>query len=374
MIPIAIVIFPILAILCAPAIWCVLGRPHRLPLPQKSESKPSKPIRISIIIPARNEEENIGKLLKTINHQSQPPYEVIVVNDGSSDQTASVAEQLGARVINAAPLPDGWNGKPWACQQGAGAATGQWFLFLDADLALEKRTISTLAGLCDQPDKVYSVCPHHGIEKTYEELSVFFNILMLAGVNAFGPEKQATNNSALFGQCMLISRDHYQSVGGHAEVKDKVLENFYLANRLKALGITRSCFLGKGFITMRMFPHGIGELWAGWKKGFASGAANTPRYALVASSIWISSLMLTLVSAALTLTPYASAPFMILAATAYLIHVGQCLYAFKSAGTFSVWNAVFFPLSLLFYLTLFFYSILDQKRGKTTQWKGRAVS
>lgn len=364
-----ILLIPALALLCAPAIWLVLGRPRFLPM----SGKAGKGTAISIIIPARDEEDNIERLLESLNHQSLPPLEIIVVNDGSTDRTAEVAQHLGARVIDAAPLPAGWNGKPWACQQGADSAAGQWLLFLDADLVLEPQAINSLTRLCQSPDQVYSVCPHHVIRKSYEELSAFFNVLMLAGVNAFGPEKHAVDDSALFGQCLLISRDHYQTVGGHAEVKGEVLENFRLATRLKARGIRRACYLGKGLMTMRMFPHGIAELRASWKKGFVSGAANTPPRALVSASVWISGLMLTIVSVGLALTPYRTGPLLLLTTIAYLIHAGQCLYVFRLAGTFSVWNALFFPVSLLFYQGLFFSSLIAKNRGSAILWKGRAI-
>ncbi|MBT8045439.1 MAG: glycosyltransferase [Verrucomicrobiae bacterium] len=363
-------IIPILALLCAPALWVVLGRPRFLPEPTKAAS----PCDISIIIPARNEATNIKQLLDSIRRQSHQPKETIVVNDGSTDDTAEIARTMGATVINAKPLPDGWNGKPWACQQGASAATGSWFLFLDADLDLRDGAVGSLLQLCTQPDKVYSVCPHHRIKKMYEQLSAFFNVLMLAGSSAFGVNKQASGKTALFGQCLLINSDHYQQVGGHESVKDKVLENFHLAEILKSLGIKRECFMGRHLIEMRMHPLGLSELWASWQKGFSDGAANTAPRVLVYSSIWISGMILTIVSAIVAWTSYSSSPFIILTAIAYLSHALFCLWVFRLAGNFSVWNALLFPLSFTFYQVLFFYSIINKKRGRTTQWKGRAVN
>ena len=375
----AMLVMPVMAILFAPAIWFLLGRPRFLSSLPPAEKPGKASAAISIIIPARNEETNIARLLESIQQQSSPPLETIVVNDGSTDNTASIASQLGARVIDVEALPDGWMGKPWACQQGAHAAntansaTGDWLLFLDADLILEPSALHALSQVCAGSDQVHSICPHHVIKHPYEQLSAYFNVLMLAGVNAFGIGKSATDNAALFGQCLLISQKHYQQVNGHETVKDKALENFHLARQFKQLGIPCSCYLGKGLIHMRMFPNGIGELWSSWKKGFTSGAAHTAPRALLLSSLWISGMMLTIVCLILSFTSYVSNLFILITALAYLIYACQSLRAFKLAGTFSAWNALFFPLSLLFYQTLFFSALIDKKRGKTTNWKGRAV-
>ena len=139
------------------------------------------------MLSARDEAHNIAKLLKSINQQDTKPHEVIVVNDSSTDDTAGVAAGHGARVIDAQALPDGWMGKPWACYQGAEAATGDWFLFLDADTELHSDAMSVFQQLSESTDSVHSVCPYHQVKSPYEQLSAFFNTMMLAGSNAFSP-------------------------------------------------------------------------------------------------------------------------------------------------------------------------------------------
>lgn len=361
---------PALAIVLTAAIWFVLGRPRYLAIPGGNLPETSE---ISIVIPARNEEHNIASLLSSIRQQSLAPMEIIVVDDGSTDDTAEVARSKGARVITAEPLPDGWMGKPWACQQGADCAKGNWLLFLDADLLLKQNALLSLSSLSEDESHVYSVCPYHEIKRPYEELSAFFNTLMLAGINAFSSSKSAARDSALFGQCMLISRAHYEQANGHHSVKAKTLENFHLAKKLKELGIGRSCYLGRGLIHMRMFPNGIGELWMSWKKGFSGAAAHTASSALLFSSLWISGMMLTLVCLVILAAATTSGPFIIATCTAYLVNAMSCLVVFRLAGNFSPWNALFFPVSLIFYQSLFMTSLIDKRRGKKTEWKGREV-
>ncbi|MGB2403533.1 MAG: glycosyltransferase [Akkermansiaceae bacterium] len=375
-------ILPGLAILLAPAIWLILGRPRILPIAElaissdnKSNQQSKKPSSsISIIIPARNEQCNIANLLDSINQQSLLPAEVIVVDDHSSDNTANIATELGAHVISSEPLPSNWMGKPWACQQGAASARyGNWLLFLDADLTLEPEALASLQQLANTTDSVHSVCPYHQTKKLYEQLSAFFNVLMLAGVNAFGRRSNSTNQTALFGQCMLISKEHYQQVNGHNSVKNKTLENFHLARELQRLNITCSCYLGKGSINMRMFPNGFQELWLSWKKGFSGAASHTKGHALLLCSLWITSMMLTIVCLIVLLSIQCSPLFASMTTAVYLIHTLQCLIVFKLAGRFSLWNALLFPVSLLFYQVLFFSSVIDKKRGKAINWKGRQV-
>jgi len=332
---------------------------------------------VSIIIPARDEADNISTLLASIAEQEYPPHEIIVVDDGSTDGTAEIAKQLGATVITAKSLPPDWKGKPWACQQGADQATGDWLLFLDADTCLEPDFLGKIQQLTSSENKAFSICPHHAVHKPYEQLSAFFNLLMVAGVNAFGTGSSSGEHTAMFGQCMFISRKHYDQVQGHSQVKDKVLENFHLASHLSKLNIKCLCYLGKGSISMRMFPDGFSELWASWKKGFVSGAANAHPRALAYSSIWISGAMFAIVSLVLLMTPqagHAGVTFQLATALVYTIYAAQCCWAFRLAGTFSWVTALLFPISLIFYQVLFFSALIDKARGKQTAWKGRLVN
>jgi 4,4'-diaponeurosporenoate glycosyltransferase len=364
----SLIIFPVLALVFSPALFLVLGRPRFLPTSGKSSDN-----LISVIIPARNEAENISTLLESIIRQGHRPHEIIVVDDGSTDNTAAIAKKNGATVVEAESLPSDWKGKPWACQQGADQATGDWLLFLDADTCLKHDFIERIQYLTAYENKVYSICPHHTVLNAYEQLSAFFNLLMVAGVNAFGTGSSSGKHSAMFGQCMIISRKHYDQVQGHYQVRDKVLENFHLASHLEKLGIQCRCYLGKGSISMRMFPGDFAELWSSWKKGFISGATSAPPRALAFSSIWISGAMFAIVSLALLIIPQANSGLGITTALAFAVYSLQCLWAFKLVGSFSWMNALLFPVSLIFYQVLFFSSIIDKALGKQTTWKGRLV-
>lgn len=369
-----LVIVPIIALVCAPALWLVLGKPRYLNKATSTtqtlrRNKP--PPSISIIIPARNEAHNLEPLLNSINKQNVKPHEILVIDDQSDDGTVTVARNHQAIVVSGRPLPEGWKGKNWACQQGADAATGDLFLFLDADTRLAPSFIQELLGVYQDNPGLLSIAPYHRIKQPYEELSAFFNIVMLAGVNAFGTGTSSGENTALFGQCLLISRHNYSTLGGHSSVKAEVLENFKLSKQCTQHNIQKRCFLGRGSIEMRMFPMGYHELCQSWKKGFTAGASSTAPRALILSSIWISGAMCTLVAIILSASSYRTEPLIISTSLVYLIYVFQCRYAFRLAGNFSWFNALLFPISLLFYQCLFFSSLIDKRRKKTILWKGR---
>ena len=257
-----LVIIPLLATLCALSVLCVLGRPRYLANILVLQRPTNEFSKVSIIVPARNEEANITPLLNSLQYEKKIIHEIIIVDDASSDDTAKRALEGGATVLPSDTLPEGWNGKPWSCYQGAKSATGDWLLFLDADVRLQHGAITKINQLVSSADAntVYSVYPHHIIDQTYEQLSAYFNALMVAGVNAFGYGSAAGENAALFGQTFLIPKELYFENEGHAAVKDKVLENFHFAELLKSNKTHCSCLLGKGLIHMRMFPTGLNEL------------------------------------------------------------------------------------------------------------------
>lgn len=364
-----LLLLPILAILTTPALWLMLGRARFL----TGESGPVGEAAISVIIPARNEEETLELLLESLRREVSDKVEIIVVDDDSQDRTASIARDYLAKVVVPEPLPSDWKGKPWACQTGAKAATGDWLFFLDADVVLEPGGWVQIERLAHRGGAVFSICPFHKIESGVEEFSAFFNTIMAAGSNAFGFGKASGADSALFGQSLLISREHYEEVEGHSRVRNEVLENFHLAEHLKALAIPRECFLGRGALSMRMFTGGLSQLWASWKKGFTSGAKQAAPRALILISIWLTSGMLLLTNLLLILFGLSDAAFIAVTAGGFLLYAIQCVWAFRLVGRFSVWTALLFPLGLIFYQTLFFTALVERSRGKNTQWKGRNV-
>jgi len=345
--------------------WIVLGRVRRCGHRESNQTVSAG--RLSIIIPARNEEQNLPALLRSIAAQSVRPHEIIVVNDASTDRTAEVAREFGARVIHSQPLPDGWRGKTWACHQGAQAATGGLLLFLDADTWFEPDGLRrVLAEFQAAGGGVLSVAPYHAVRAFHEQFSAFFNLVMLAGTGAFRLRGDRLAPRGLLGQFMLIERTAYQGVGGHAAVKGRILENFWLAEQLRAAGVPLRCRGGRGVFAFRMYPQGWREVVDGWTKGFASGAGQTPLPILLLIIAW----MIGLMTAPLGLA-FAGKPLLWLAA--YGLCVAQVSRMLRCVGTFHWSAALLYPMPLIFYFVVFARSVCRSRSKQTVAWKGRQI-
>jgi len=336
----------------------------RVPVCEDEPGAVSQPARgrgVCIIIPARNEEATLPRLLRSIAEQEWRPAEVVVVDDDSTDGTAAVARAGGARVISSGPLPEGWRGKTWACQQGAAATAAEHLLFLDADTWFEPGGLGRIMRSYFQRPGVLSVIPYHFVPSPGEQLSAFFNLVMTAGIGGFAVFKNEP--VGLFGQMLLIDRDAYLNVGGHECVKEHVLENLHLAKHLQAKRIELRCASGKGALSIRMYERGLPDLVRGWTKGFASGAGATPATILGLTILWLSGAVM----AAIMVAQMRSA----LAVGMYGLFVGQLYFMLRRVGSFRLVTALFYPLPLVFFFAVFANSVAHS--GREVMWKGRAI-
>jgi 4,4'-diaponeurosporenoate glycosyltransferase len=323
--------------------------------------------RFSIVIPARNEEKNLPRLLTSIAASSTRPLEVIVVDDASTDRTASVAQSFGAKVLASTSLPAGWTGKSWACHQGATQAMGDLLLFLDADTYFVSggldRVISCWQRERDQ-SLVISLLPYHAMKAAYEQLSLVFNLLMAAGAGGFG----GIAAPRLFGQSLLIAKETYRTAGGHAAVRGVVLENLRFASILRNSGARIICFGGSDTLHMRMFPQGFQQMSESWAKAFMQGAGDAGVPVLVCATVWISALW----STALLLIIYGNngrAAILVV----YLLFGLQLGWVGRKLGSYSVIACLVYPVPLAYYCLVFGKSAARRALHRKTAWRGREV-
>jgi 4,4'-diaponeurosporenoate glycosyltransferase len=343
----------------------VMGTLKGLPGPS------ARTLPLSVIVPARNEEARLPRLLDSLRAGPAIPQEIVVVDDHSEDGTARVAAERGATVVAGASLPDGWTGKTWACHQGAERAGQSTLLFLDADTWLEPRGIERLWDELEAGEGVLSVLPFHRMERPYERLSAFFNLAMAAGVNAFGPRGDRAPGRALFGQCLMVRADDYWRAGGHAAVRGRILENVELARRFHAAGVGTRCRGGRGALSFRMYSGGLAELVRGWVKAFARGAARTPVATLTLVVAWMAAGLLAPVPLVHALS--GGTKQSLLAALPYALFASQVAFFLGRLGRYGVLTALLYPLPLAFYLVVFTISAVKAARGGRVAWKGRTM-
>lgn len=321
---------------------------------------------LSVVIPARNEEGAIATLLDSLAcaRGQAAELEIIVVDDNSSDRTAEIAAARGARVVVAGALPEGWTGKNHALWVGAAAAARERILFLDADCRVEPAFFTQLAATYSDAPKLLTVQPYHRAEGTTERLSAMFNLVVLAAFGSFRIPRQRRTPSGGYGPCMLIDRAAYLRMGGHAAIRDAVLDDVALAQRCAQFGYEVDNLAGRGAISYRMYPGGFRDLVEGWSKHLASGIATPPLPILILLLLWISGMVATAAELA-GLHPGALA--------LYLAYAGQLHLLLRQVGSFGLWPALFFPLTVGFFVLVLAYSAVRIWLVGTVEWKGRTI-
>jgi len=346
----------------------------RLPLCRGSNGDPPASSGLSIIIPARNEEGNLPRLLETIASQGLRPQEVIVVDDDSRDRTARVAEGAGAQVLRRGDLPEGWTGKSRGCWEGANAASGDLLLFLDADTRLEPDALQNMVAHYTRLGRtgLYSLYPYHAMDRAYERLSAFFNIIstMSLGIAAaFGLSRKPMG---AFGACILCRKDEYMRCGGHRSVKGEILDDVALAQRFKAAGLPVTCLGGRETIHFRMYPEGVGQMAEGWSKNFASGAKASNPLLVLMVFVWIFGLFEVLFL--LILAPIQPPPGSLAGAIfLYGLCVAQIHFMLVRIGNFGFLTALLFPVPLCIFVLIFLYSLFISFVVRRVVWRGRSI-
>ncbi|NWG03902.1 MAG: glycosyltransferase [Syntrophaceae bacterium] len=330
------------------------------------------PLKLSIIIPARNEEKTLDRLLSSIHRQPLRPHEVIVIDDQSKDATAEIARVAGCIVITSTDLPEGWTGKPWACWQGAKKATGDLLLFLDADTFLEREGLAKIVSTYLEKRGLLSVQPFHQMEKRYERLSAIFNIITMAGMNAFTPLGARLKPMGAFGPCMICSKEDYFKIGGHEKARGEVLESLVLGREFIKAKQGVHCFGGKGTISFRMYPDGLKSLIEGFSKGFGTGAKAMSLVSLFMVVGWIfggMGITRQLIQSAILGDPIGLIGGLVLD----LLYILQIHWMLFRIGNFGFSTTFLFQIPLLFFVLVFTYSILRIFLIRKVRWKGREV-
>ncbi|HSU14336.1 glycosyltransferase [Longimicrobium sp.] len=229
---------------------------------------------VSILVPARDEAANLRAHLPLLLASDYPRLEVIVLDDGSGDDTAAVAQSFARgdarlRVVRGADLPPGWLGKCWACAQLAREARGDVLLFCDADVAAGPRAVARTVAAMERHDAtVVTAIPRHRLE-TWAEAAVVPLVAQLPVAAtlplALVPRVPAPSLSMANGQWLAFKRDAYAWAGGHASVRGEVLEDVHLGRAAKRAGLRLVATVAASDLSVRMYS-GWREVRAGFGK------------------------------------------------------------------------------------------------------------
>jgi chlorobactene glucosyltransferase len=358
-----------------------LRRLERAPPPTGDDALP-----VTVIIPARDEEANIAHCLESLLAQDYPQsrFSVLVVNDHSVDSTAAIVRRLSERhpgiaLINSPPLPPRWVGKSHACWIGARAAAAatQWLCFIDADVTLAPGALSSAVHtILTQRLDLLSLMPRQELRSFAERLIFPCGLILLSFLQDLRQSQARSGNDvAATGQFMLVRRDAYEAVGGHAAVCTAICEDLEFARRLKQSGRLVLLMGGDDLLSTRMYT-GWRTLWPGLAKNLVDtlgGPVATLVVALVAVILAWAAFIVPLTDLASWLGGADGALSALLLAlagsgAAIGLHVAATFY-FR----IPFWYGLVFPLGYTLGALMAIDSVRRRLSGRVS-WKGRIYS
>ena len=367
----------ILAAVLIPLLLLRRSRIRRFPPPPPAES----PL-VSIIVPARNEAENIGACVATLLNTEYARYEVIAVDDQSTDGTTDILRLIAARsggklrLVEGRAPPPGWIGKAWSCWQGYRAARGELLLFTDADTRHEESLLGhAVGGLRASGADLLSLLPRQRMISFWERvvLPQLFTTIILRyhDVERVSRAKHPAGAIA-YGQYMMFRREAYEALGGHEALRADVVEDMGFAQRIIATGRRLRLAHADDLMETRMYRT-LSGIFEGWTKNLALGSRR-------AVHPWVAPFVPWLLGA-LSLGLWVAPPVLLFLAP--VSGIGDAVFGWSLAASSAAlvpWigvhlamrippqHAVLYPLGAFIVALLFFRSAF---RGRSVEWKGR---
>ncbi len=333
---------------------------------------------VSILIPARNEEKNIGRCLRSLTRQNYDNIEILVMDDNSEDATGSIVDgwsKKDSRIksLKGRPLLKGWKGKSYACHQLSQHAKGNYLIFTDADtLHFPDSISSSIAALLSNDLDALSIFPKQIMVTIHERMVVvFINLAVMAFMPLFLIKKiKNPILSIANGQFILFKRKTYDSIGGHENVKKDIVEDVAISRRVKEYGFRFMIFDGRSNIYCRMYK-GFREVVRGFSKFiFASMNYSIIKIIAVISLVMI----LFLVPLILLLIGLYSSRWLFIINVNLLIQI-SIIFIIRIVMTFRfrsrIMDIVLHPLSMFYIMALSINSVYQVKYGEGIYWKDR---
>jgi hypothetical protein len=338
------------------------------PLPAADATKR----RCSVLIPARNEEANIGAALDSVLASAGIEFEVIVLDDGSTDRTAEIVRDFAARdprvrLETAQPLPPGWCGKNFACHQLAALATQPLLVFMDADVRItQPGALSRLAHFMEKSGAALaSGVPHEETHTLLERLIIPLIHFVLLGFLPIERMRKTTDPrfAAACGQILAVRRDAYEHSGGHASIPDRIHDAVALTRHFRAHGFHTDLFDATDTFRCRMYRR-AGEVWHGFAKNAHEGLA-TPQLIIPSTLLLLGGQVL---PPALVLVSPSPLAFVAAAAAFAPRLIGVAHFRQSLLG------AILHPLGICVLVAIQWFAFFRAIRRHPATWKGRSYA
>jgi chlorobactene glucosyltransferase len=362
-----------------------LHNQYHLDIVVEPTAPPSNPPLMSVCVPARNEERNIRACVEAILNQNYPNFEVIVLDDRSTDSTPSILADIASRdshlhPINGADLPAGWAGKPYALYQASASARGDWLCFIDADTFLESNALSSCyAKALETQADMFTIMTFQILGSFWEK--TVLPLVMTALSVGFSPRKvndPSRRDAVANGQFIFIKRAIYDAIGGHERVKDQIVEDKAIAEQVKWNGYRLVVADGMQVLSTRMYTS-LPAMWEGWTKNIYLGLRDHPAMLLLgafgATLALIAALFLPIWPVLGVLWYFKNGDGLAIAVILQALSVwGVLLYArarVASKMNISAWYALTTPLGAGVFAAMMLTSAWKVLSGQGVTWRGR---
>lgn len=323
--------------------------------------------KVSILIPMRNEESNAkGAIVSALDQKFLPNLEIIVRDDQSTDSTLKIIQQISDDRLSIQigdALPDGWLGKNYAMSELANSSTGEYLIFLDADVRLSPNAVAESISLLEEldldylspyPRQLVGDCPSALIQPLLQ-WSWFSTLLIRRTERSLRRSTVVAN-----GQFFIVKRLAYKAVGGHSSIRDEVLDDLELARLLRKHGFRGSVIDGSQIATCLMYPK-FSQLLQGYSKS---------QWRAFGSNLGAVSAILFLILTSITPFAFAISGDFLAALVSIGVITTRLLAAWKTESV--IWSSFLHPLSITIWIFIIIYSIVLKQRG-LLRWRGRPL-
>jgi len=373
------------------AVWTsrhvLIGVERRRGFVLTEDFRPEPPIdperlgKVSVVVAAKDEQDNIGPCVESMLAQDYPDFEVIVVNDRSTDETGRIAEEIArrdgrVRVVHVHELPPGWLGKNNAMQRGIAQARGEWLCMIDADCrqCSERSLRAAVEYALHSGADLLSVLPNLEMRSFWERVvqPVCGGIMMIW----FHPDRvndPAKPHAYANGAFMLMRRQAYERIGTHRAVRDKFNEDMEIARLTKQTGLRLRVVRNRGLYLVRMYS-GLGQILRGWTRIFF-GTFQTPRRLGVSLAVLLIMGLLPYAAAALGVAVTAAGAAGVLGPTCALVGAAAAgmqlsviyrFYRLIGARAELAWT---YPLGCCIAIAAVVVALTKLRKGATMTWR-----